>query len=220
MKIFSHNTAGGLFSSQKDALNKNPDNPEADLFSILDQLESYRKTNGNFHLKLCYPEITGEDGGHCNSWVQSSNPVTETNVTGFREISLAFTKDGYNSSWAGLGRSGGKDTLIDDSRGKPPNWMSAVGAMKNHPEESDTIPGPYYYEVRRVELYVGSESGSASTTTSTTTTTTTTTKSKQPIDQILSKMPAEIDNSENFALFAVLAICMKICLLASKVVGE
>ena len=141
--------------------------------------------------------------------------MTETNVTGFREISLAFTKDGYNSSWAGLGRSGGKDTLIDDSRGKPPNWMSAVGAMKNHPEESDTIPGPYYYEVRRVELYVGSESGSASTTTSTTTTTTTTTKSKQPIDQILSKMPAEVDNSENFAPFAVLAKYLqnlKICL--------
>ena len=114
--------------------------------------------------------------------------MTETNVTGFREISLAFTKDGYNSSWAGLGRSGGEDTLIDDSRGKPPNWMSAVGATKNHPEENDTIPGPYYYVVRRVALYVGSESGSASTTTSTTTTT----KSKQPNNQILSKMPGKV----------------------------
>ena len=30
-KIFSHNTAGRLFSSQEDALNKNPEDPNANL---------------------------------------------------------------------------------------------------------------------------------------------------------------------------------------------
>ena len=94
-KIFSHNvTSGGLFSSKEDALSKNPDNPNAPLFSILDQLEKYRDDEGNFHFKLCYPEVAGIDGGHCNQWLQSFNPLTVTKSMGFLAKSLSFEKNG------------------------------------------------------------------------------------------------------------------------------
>ena len=39
VKIFGHDTAGGLFSSRADALTKNENNPDANLFSF-------------FHLKI------------------------------------------------------------------------------------------------------------------------------------------------------------------------
>ena len=84
MQVFSHNTAGGLFSSQEDALSKNPGDPEADLYSVLDQLESLRSVEGSFHLKLCYPEVTGEAGGSCNEWTQTSNPATDSNIAGYQ----------------------------------------------------------------------------------------------------------------------------------------
>ena len=89
VKIFSHNTAGGLFLSTTDALSKNTDNPTANLFSILNKLENYRDKDGNFQFKLCYPEV-----GKCNEWIQSSNPAKETTIRGFRAISLDFTKNG------------------------------------------------------------------------------------------------------------------------------
>ena len=56
-KVFSHDTAGGLFTSSQDALSRNQDNPQASLFSTLDQLESYRNAEGNFHFKICYPNV-------------------------------------------------------------------------------------------------------------------------------------------------------------------
>ena len=95
LKVFSHDTAGGLFTDISDAMSKNPDNPEADLFSILDKLEDYRKPVGHFHFKLCYPELQGVNGGHCNEWKQSSNPVSQGTVSQFRPISIEFEKDGW-----------------------------------------------------------------------------------------------------------------------------
>ena len=92
VQVFSHNTAGGLFSSQEDALSKNPREPEADLYSVLDQLESLRSVEGSFHFKLCYPEVTGEAGGSCNEWTQTSNPATESTITGFKVEHRAVNK--------------------------------------------------------------------------------------------------------------------------------
>ena len=56
IKIFSHNTSGGLFKSIEDALSKNVDDPEALLFSRLNQLDDLRSAGG-FHFAVCYPEL-------------------------------------------------------------------------------------------------------------------------------------------------------------------
>ena len=153
LRVFGHDTAGGLFDSHDDALNKNADNHGADLFSILDQLENYRNSDGNFHLKLCYPEVEGLGGSHCNEWVQSSNPVEETTITGFRAISLAFNNRSDYGPWVGLGRSPADltDTLMDD---KPDSgWSySAIGATRYRGR--GYIPGPRPHKVHKVELFV------------------------------------------------------------------
>ena len=154
--MFNHDTRGGVFSSQEDAANKNADDPDAYLFSILDQLENFRDRDGNFHLKLCYPEMTwGVNGKTCNEWKQSSNPFTETSITGFQPIFLAFTEDSSFKDWRGLGRSPSQfpQTLIDDAP-EIGHWSSAIGATKHF---SGFIPGPRNQEniyVTKVELYV------------------------------------------------------------------
>ena len=117
----------GLFSSLLDALNKNSGDPEADLYSILDQLESYRTKNG-FHFKLCYPELVG-----CNEWIQTSNPATQFGkATGFKAIKLAYATAGDNGEWKGIGRNpiNHRTTLIDDSPPLSGYWWTAIGKLK------------------------------------------------------------------------------------------
>ena len=48
---------------------------------------------------LCYPE-------QCNDWLQTSNPASEVEVTGFRATCLAFSANSYDDAWAvgGAGR--------------------------------------------------------------------------------------------------------------------
>ena len=161
MKIFSHNLAGGLFSSSRDALNKNLYTPEALLHSKLCCLESYRNTAGQLHLKLCYPEIKGNN---CNEWKQTSNPATEGKIQGFQKIKLAFPKNGAGGSWGGLGRSElhSSHTLMDDT-GSAAYWWMAVGASRLY-EEATRMGGSrdpgcgmdngYHGGYKRVEVYV------------------------------------------------------------------
>ena len=158
-KVFSHDTRGGVFSSQADVANKNSDNPSAYLFSILDQLERFRETDGKFKFKLCYPELAWGVGGRtCNVWRQSSNPLTETTIKGFESISLAFTKDSYLRDWRGLGKSPSNYpyAAIDDAPTESA-WWTAIGATRLH---YGKIPGPRSDRasnidaVTKVQLYV------------------------------------------------------------------
>ena len=125
-------------------MDKNPGNPNADLYSILGQLD-HLKIENNFYFRLCYPELKGKDNSSCNYWSQSSNPATDSKISGFKPISLAFTKNSYLKEWKGLGKNIKKyaeDTYIDDA----PNqfyWYSAVGAFRFWPDKNKpTIPGP------------------------------------------------------------------------------
>ena len=148
--VFKHDTAGGVFGSVEEALNKNPDNPDAPLFSILDQMETFRTDWGVFHLNLCA-------GGKCNVWKQTSNPVTESNITGFVSDGpgdgLAYEYNGLNESWAGLGRNLDTSvTLIDDTPLSAETSWFAIGALKN--DSSGKIWGPLGNFIRKVTLKV------------------------------------------------------------------
>ena len=161
-KVFSHDASGGLFFNYEAVGSKNPDDPDSKLYSILDKLEDYRNSEGNFQFKLCYPELTwGKDGKACNEWIQSSNPFTESSVTDFEEIFLAFDKDSNNDDWRGLGKNLlGKDVaaVMDDSPDTS-NWFSAIGAKSYW--GNGTIPGPRHptdhnsnSQISMVELFV------------------------------------------------------------------
>ena len=162
LKIFNHDVSGGLFTSNEAVGSKNPEDPDNKLFSILDQLEDYRNSDGKFQFKLCYPELNwGNDGKTCNEWIQSSNPYTDSTITEFEEIFLAFDRDGNKKEWKGLGRNSAvnyADAYLDDSPSQR-NWFSAIGAKKRW-QKPYLIPGPRHptdttnSAIAKVELYV------------------------------------------------------------------
>merc|ERR1719481_880976 len=129
-KVFSHDTSGGMFKNDEETLSKNEDNPDAKLFSILDVLESMRLKDETFHLKICYPEIARKYANRpCNEWIQESNPATESEIRGYREIHKAFLNDPDDFQGLGLNSGKYKNSLIDSTPHKA-NWLYAIGAQK------------------------------------------------------------------------------------------
>ena len=146
-----------FFSDAAEAANKNPDNEDAELFSILDKLEFFRGIDGKFLFKLCYPEMEGQGvlGGHCNVWYQTSNPFTDSMITGYEKVMLAFGLKSDETEFVGLGRnnkttSSATKAAISDSPFTDSWWM-AVGAFAG---ESGKIPGPVDQYASIVELFV------------------------------------------------------------------
>merc|ERR1712227_416261 len=159
--VFSHNTTGGLFSSTS-ALSKNEDNPTANLYSILGQLKNVTSPDG-YHLKLCYPELKGVNGGDgCNEWIQTSNPISATTITGFKAIKLSFTKDGDNNAWRGIGKSGSSYSLIDDTPGNGACWLAIGSNTRYFGSGNKQIYGPISNYVTKVVLYFKKVDGSIS----------------------------------------------------------
>ena len=94
MKVFSHDASGRFFPSKDQAKSWNPDNPDALLYSILDQIENYRK-DGVFHVRLCIPEFVSQYDFPCNEWKQSSNFVETDAVTDFEAVELTYQPDEF-----------------------------------------------------------------------------------------------------------------------------
>lgn len=138
---------GGFFTDYAEAGNKNTDNVNADLYSILDTLDFYRGVDGKFLFKLCYPELEGKSGGHCNEWYQTSNPFTEPVITGFEKVLSEFDlkTPGQSEQFGGLGQNpsdSDSSALSNDPSGSP-GYM-AIGAFKGVTVDGtdDTLPGP------------------------------------------------------------------------------
>ena len=152
--MFSHNVTAGMFSSSKDALLKNQNDASADLFSNLGNLHTMQLPDGIFHLKVCFPDLIDEFKNPCNEWIQTSNPVTETTITGYKPIRLTFPKRGDGGPFMGLGLNQAdlrSHTLIDDM---PDSgfWWLAIGAISEF--GTGTIPGPCCQTVSQVELFI------------------------------------------------------------------
>ena len=157
-KIFRHDNKGGFFADYAEAGNKNPDDENADLFSILDTLDFFRGVDGKFLFKLCYPEVEGSTGGHCNEWYQTSNPFTDSDITGFENVRSEFElkSEGKTDVFAGLGRNSDGASASKSAVSNSPltgYWWMAVGQYK----EQSFLPGPVEAggeAVTVVELFV------------------------------------------------------------------
>ena len=151
-KVFQHDTSGGLFTSYKEVGSKNPSNPKAKLFSILNQLEKYRGKNNKFRFKLCYPETK-----LCNEWYQSSNPYLESSIEGFEEIHLQLKSTAIRGrKWAGIGKCPKNlinGAFIDDTPDVKNVWQTAIGAKTYWPKKPFIPPGSKI-SITKVQLYV------------------------------------------------------------------
>ena len=141
-RILVHKTSGGRFANDQDALEKNTENVQAELYSILKFVEDFRRA-GKFEFWLHYPELDQPDAG--NHWTQTSNP-TSSPIAGYQGISV----DHSTQRWGGLEKSR-SHTLINGSVGHA-NWFYAIGAKRYWPRRG-TIPGPSG-GVTEVFLYV------------------------------------------------------------------
>ena len=130
----------------EEAKNKNPDDENADLFSILGQLERYRRCSGIFHFKLCYPELAENFTFPCNEWTQFNNPVSDSMIKDFQEVKLTF-KDNFQG--IGMNEIQKWRTLINHKPFEYSEFFS-IGA----PSWMTEVPGPYPIWVGKVELYV------------------------------------------------------------------
>ena len=162
--VFKQDTSGGLFSNYDEVGSMNINNPDAQLFSTLGSLENYRNVFGKFRFKLCYPELTwGINGSTCNEWIQESNPYTDSIITGFEEISLAFNNDGMRDAWRGLGKNLGgafSDNAAIDDVPEGGGYFSTVGgytywdgikiAGPRHPTSQEGS----FSQITMVKLYV------------------------------------------------------------------
>ena len=155
VKVFSQDINGGAFQSLKAALYKNSNNQNALLFSNLINLEDYRSYDGKFHFKLCYPTVEGLQGKHCNMWSQSSNPVEQSEITGFKAYSLAFSMTA-NGPWKGLGKSKKRDLLMSDFPSRDSDNMGGIGLVGASSGKYEKLPSVWAGKgvVRKVELYV------------------------------------------------------------------
>eukprot|EP00050_Salpingoeca_kvevrii_P022110 m.121236 g.121236 ORF g.121236 m.121236 type:complete len:810 (+) comp9600_c0_seq5:87-2516(+) len=126
-------------------LNLNSDQPDADNFAILDQLESFRGSDGLFELRMFWPDMG-------NEWSQTSNPVTTTSgaVEGYLPRLVRHT----GSAWCGLHFNTNQQSLLDGSCDH--EWFYAIGDFGTVPWGKEGIPGPGTPQ-QMVELYVEHE---------------------------------------------------------------
>ena len=141
----------GFFKDLKDTHNKNADNETADLFSILDQLEQYRTCRGDFHLKICYPELAENFSFPCNEWTQSNNPFSDKLLKDFKPINITFQSATQDFKGLGLSARGRGDSLIEDFPFLKNDWAFSIGSIQG---SDGKFAGPPPHYVEKVELFV------------------------------------------------------------------
>jgi len=147
MKVLRHYSGTGEFWSSannwEQAKWNNPDNPQANKYSILDYVKNF-KFNGKYTFKLVYPQYKDRT----NIWSQAQNPLDITEVID----GLTKIKTGWSGNyWGGLTRSSYSGTFLDGSNPHG-NWYFAVGSAVSW-SGSTTFPGPGA-AVNTVELWV------------------------------------------------------------------
>lgn len=143
--ILNHLTDSGFFINADDAANKNDNNPNADLYSILYKLEKFRN-NGKFILKINWPSL----GLGRNIWSQTINPVTNPGISstnpveGYVPIDIQYT----SNSWGGLEQYG-SNTFLDGTV-MHSNWYYAIGSYTSYGEGLPSFNG----STNHVQLWV------------------------------------------------------------------
>jgi hypothetical protein len=147
MKVLRHYSGTGEFFSSannwEQAKWSNPDNPQANKYSILDYVKNFN-FGGKYTFKLTYPQYKDRT----NVWSQAQNPLD------IQEVIDGLTKieTGYNGNyWGGLTRSSYSGTFLDGSNPHG-NWYFAIASSVSW-SGATNFPGPGV-PVNTVELWV------------------------------------------------------------------
>ena len=159
LPVFHHDTNGNTvwFTDEAEALHCNTEYK----YSILDQLEGFRGSDGKFEFLLEYPQ---DFPNEYNRWKQTDNPATTleannstygTPANDYEAIHIDWTSKG----WGGLLKSKNVNhaarTFIDGSTNHA-SWYYSIGCYNNHATDwKDKMPGPDGYTgMKEVNLYV------------------------------------------------------------------
>ncbi|WP_408098952.1 fibrinogen-like YCDxxxxGGGW domain-containing protein [Peredibacter sp. HCB2-198] len=107
---------GGYFTNSTEVQSYNVTNPNADRYSILSYLESFRSFQGNFTFKISSP-----NSAQRNIWRQRTNPYVDQPVAGYVPITI----DMSTNAWGGLERNCGvgcSNAFIDGSVNNTNYW--------------------------------------------------------------------------------------------------
>ena len=103
--MYNQHYAGGYFprfprEGFEEIFSYNEDDPDALKFSILGQIEKYRK-NGAFYIRMCYPEYP--EDFPCNEWTQVSNFMQDKVITDYNPIRITYPQnfDGLQKTTSG-----------------------------------------------------------------------------------------------------------------------
>ena len=104
--------------------------------------------------------LLGNYGNGCNEWIQTSNPATDSTITGFIPINLSFVKDSYFNDWAGIGKHNNEIAeladyeiaLINDAPNRI-NGFTPIGSYLTYPSNSTLMVGPIGPSVEEMLLY-------------------------------------------------------------------
>ena len=126
----------------------------------MDQVEDYRKPDGSFHFKLCYPDLLFHDP--CLHWEQTTNPTVNDTIRGFRLLRDGGLDhwengkkmvNGYSGfSFTGLSRqkTDASPVMVSGDGG----WWGIGIFNSNSLANGNTLAGPKDNYTRRVELWV------------------------------------------------------------------
>jgi hypothetical protein len=132
-------------------------NRDIEDFSILDELEDFRQSDGKLTMRLVWPRVAGANG---NTWRQLNNPVKAAvnGVEGYEPLDIYFTAQ----NWGGLEHTA-RSSLLSGSIDKIGYWFYAVGVEEDDWANSNgihgTIPGASgdAQSVSRTELWIQRE---------------------------------------------------------------
>eukprot|EP01062_Namystynia_karyoxenos_P042781 TRINITY_DN31320_c0_g1_i2.p3 TRINITY_DN31320_c0_g1~~TRINITY_DN31320_c0_g1_i2.p3 ORF type:complete len:321 (+),score=85.49 TRINITY_DN31320_c0_g1_i2:91-963(+) len=144
-------TAPGTFA--RGELRKNPGDPNADNFAVLDDLGRLRREDGSLLFRMVFPRRPA--GSNTNIWLQTSSPTDSRGPTqGYRPISIQLDRDDVSDRvFGGLRASVNPRCCLmhNSDRRAPRRFWYAIGARS-----PDGWPGAQgNLHEKQVELYVG-----------------------------------------------------------------
>ena len=99
----------------KGVWSKNASNPDSDMFSILDELENYRRpSDGHFEFQMCWP---GSGFTECTHWTQALSPQRNPSKVNMYASCISCPYEEDEENFRGLAYDGNAALLDADHDG-------------------------------------------------------------------------------------------------------